>query len=853
MHYWFDATIISMQKVPRLLKYFTITNYKLNLSLNRTKRLFEGVVTMSGVANSDENFIRLHAKDLSIKSVTVNNATVEFIYDEFDELKLKIKVEKENKYLIVINYSGLINDSMHGMYPCYFEHNGVKKELLATQFESHHAREVFPCIDEPAAKATYDVTLITERGVTVLGNMPVKDSLEIDNNLLETSFETTPIMSSYLLAWVVGEMHKKTAFTKNGVEVNIWATPNQSLDSLDFALDISTRTIDFFNDYFGTSYPFKKCDQVALPDFSSGAMENWGLITYREVALLADPKTSSTSDKHYIATVIAHELSHQWFGNLVTMKWWNDLWLNESFASLIEYVAVNAIEPTWNVWQDFASFDSIIALRRDSVAGVQSVQTEVNHPDEINTLFDGAIVYSKGARLIQMLQKYIGDENFKLGLQNYFKKYAYKNTVAEDLWDELSIVSGLNIASFMNKWISQSGYPVLHVELIDNKLTLSQNRLASPRADKDNTLWPIVLNSNNNKIPKILNTKSSTFKLDELTNIRFNVGSYSHFITHYPHQILQSIISDLEKGILTPIARLQILNEQSILANAGIISNAELVVLLNSYTEETVESVWSIIGSTIGNLKKYVDDNKEAEEKLRSLAEKLVNKQYTLLGWTKKDNEQDVDTKLRSIILGLMLYSENKDATKIANKIYANSNITELDAEIRSLILSNFVKYESSLSKIIPLMDTYKKTESSSLRQDICAGLTSTRSLDIAKYILDKVKDPEIIRPQDASRWVIYLLRNKYTKSIVWKWLQNNWDWIEKTFEGDKSYDDFPRYAASALSTKAELKEFKEFFTPMLDTPSLSRVIEMGINEITDRLDSIERDSTAVCEALLSL
>lgn len=258
-------------------------------------------------------------------------------------------------------------------------------------------------------------------------------------------------------------MIHRSAKTSGGVDVAVWATPAQTEASLNFALEHAVKTIEFFNEYFGVDYPLPKSDHVALPDFSSGAMENWGLVTYREVALLADPATTTLASKQYIATVVSHELSHQWFGNLVTMKWWNNLWLNESFATLMEYVAVDAIHPEWNAWLDFATHESILALRRDAIDGVQSVQVDVNHPDEISSLFDGAIVYAKGARLMRMLQTYVGHDAFRAGLESYFKQFAYQNTEADDLWNHLEQASGKQIRQMMDYWISTSGYPVVSV------------------------------------------------------------------------------------------------------------------------------------------------------------------------------------------------------------------------------------------------------------------------------------------------------------------------------------------------------------------------------------------------------
>ncbi len=727
------------------------------------------------------------------------------------------------------------------------------KELIATQFESHHAREVFPCIDEPEAKATFDVTITSEQGVTVLGNMPIKNQIVEDDKLV-TSFETTPKMSTYLLAWVIGELQCKSAKTKSGVTVNAWTTLAQSPESLDFALDIATRSIDFFDDLYDTPYPLQKCDNVALPDFSAGAMENWGLITYREVAMLADPKKTSISTKQNIASTIAHELSHQWFGNLVTMKWWNDLWLNESFASLVTYDAIDALEPSWNTWLDFDSYESVVSLRRDSLAGVQSVQTEVNHPDEIGTLFDGAIVYAKGAKLLKMLRRYIGQDSFRTGLKKYFETFAYKNTIGNDLWSILSEVSKKDVSGFMNLWISRPGFPVLHVKKDKDKIIISQNRLENKieTETKDDTLWPIPLNSNLPDSPEIFDHEYLELTPGDVSAIRFNIGNDGHYVTHYDHGLLQRIISQIRSGELGTTDRLQILNDQIILANAGIIPNSELVELIEVYKNEDSEPVWEIVSMALGELKKFVEGNVSAESNLRKLAATIANRQYDRLGWQIKPNEPESDTKLRNTIISLMLYSEEPDVIKKAIDIYESSKLDELNPDLRGLIISAAVKYgDEKISDV--LLAEYGSNNSSEIKRDICYGLTSTKSKKTTATLLKTLKDTTTIKTQDTAIWIIYLVRNKYSKEETWKWVRKNWKWLELTFSGDKSYDDFPRYIASALSKKKQLDEYDEFFTPLKSDPSLTRVIDMGINEIKNRIALIERDGQSVKQALDNL
>jgi len=839
-----------MQTVSKLIETFVPDNYQLSVDLRRVKREFSGIVTIHGTSVDGAQDIRLHSKDLVIESATLDGKEATFTTESNDELAITHPDLTGGAHVLVIAFSGTITDAMHGLYPCYYEHDGIKKELLATQFESHHAREVFPCIDEPAAKATYDVTLTTEKDVIVLGNMPVASQITNDDTLV-TTFETSPRMSSYLLAWVVGELHKKTATTNSGVEVNIWATPAQTPESLDFGLDIATRTIDFFDDFFGTPYPLSKSDHVALPDFSSGAMENWGLITYREVALLADPKTSSLTNKRQAATVIAHELSHQWFGNLVTMKWWNDLWLNESFANMMEYIAIDALQPDWEIWLDHASYEVLQALRRDSLDGVQSIRSDVSHPDEIGALFDPSIVYAKGGRLLRMLQTYIGNEAFQKGLKQYFQIHAYQNTEANDLWQCLSDASGQDIGLFMNTWISQSGYPVVHVTQDGDQVTLTQEQFFVGPHGESTKLWPVPLNSTCGEMPAILSEKSVTVTRHHTTPLLFNTGSTAHFITHYSPEILSNILLSLDE--LSDIDRLQLLHEQTLLAQGGLISTDQLLPLLTRYKDEKVEAVWDIMSVAINELKKFVETDLAAEKKLRTFVGELANTQFEALGFTAKENEPESDTKLRSLIVSLMLYSEREDVTLQAKTLYESHDITALDPELRTTIMASAVRNASDQSIIDTLLEAHQNTSNSELQEDIAAAITSTKDDTTIDRLIELLKDKAVVRPQDFPRWFIWLLRNRYGRTKLWQWARDEWSWIEERYTGDAHFDSIPRYIASSLVTKQQLDEYVSFFEPLKSKPALKRNIEIGISELIGRVDLIERDGVKVRKALLDL
>ncbi|NLA42809.1 M1 family metallopeptidase [Candidatus Saccharibacteria bacterium] len=837
-----------MTTFSKLTESFTPKHYDLSLTLNREERFFNGTVVITGEFKG-KDYLPLHSKQLEITSATINGEPADVATSDHDELHLNNDNLKPGDQIITLQFNGKITDAMHGLYPCYFEVDGKKQELLATQFESHHAREVFPCIDEPAAKATFDLTLTTEEGVTVLGNMPIEWQRAEPEGLV-TKFETSPKMSSYLLAWVVGDLQKVTQKTKDGVEVNVWSTKAHPLSSLEFALDTGVRTIEFYNEYFDVDYPLPKCDHVALPDFSSGAMENWGLITYRETALLAT-KNTSISARRYIATVITHELSHQWFGNLVTMQWWDNLWLNESFATMMEYIAVDALYPEWNIWRDFASNESVMALRRDSLDGVQSVEVPVNHPDEISTLFDGAIVYAKGARLLRMLQHYIGHDDFRRGLKEYFKKYAYQNTVGENLWEELSKSSGKAIGPLMNSWISQPGLPVVTItQQKDGKSSLLEQEqfFIGPNKPAGRT-WPIPLNSTDPNLPDLM--ESASVLVNTKKHFRLNDGDSAHFITRYQPDHLQTIIEEIASGKASEITRLQILHEQMLLAKSGHISAADLIPLLEAYQQESNETVWSMISLSITELKRIIEGDDKSEQKLRRLAAKLASKQFERLGWDRKEDESENDTALRAIVIGLMLYSEDQDVTNEAHRRFNQKPLENQDPELRAGLIANEIKlFDESGETLKSLLDRYSKETDGDIQSDIASGLTSSRDKDNIKLLLLSQKDAKIIRPQDVFRWFAYLMRNRYARSITWQWMQDEWSWISSQFSGDKSLDYFPRYSANALRTSQELSEYKKFFAKHKENQSLKRAINIGEGEIAGRIEQITRDAPQIANTL---
>ena len=810
-----------------LLDYFTPKNYNLSLNINKSSGRVYGTAIITGEPQADT--VKFHAKNLKITSVTDENGKKLTPKVENDELIL----EPATKY--TIKYTFTLNNNMQGAYLSSYQYQpdgddeSHTEYLVSTQFESHYARECFPCIDEPAAKATFDLKIITpDTEDTIISNMPAKSErvLEyesVDPNLdphtteisLNTKvkkkiveFETTPKMSTYLLAFCLGRFHKKSKTNKHGVKVTTYCALNQDPKTLDFANEIAADSLDYYDETFKIKYPLPKLDQVAIPDFEAGAMENWGLVTYRESCLLAAPGESK-STKEYISTVIAHELSHQWFGNLVTMQWWDNLWLNESFANMMEYVCIDAIRPRYHIWEHFFTGECRVALNRDALPGVQAVQQPVNNPAEIATLFDGAIVYAKGAHLMFMLMRLMGQENFFKGLRDYFNKYKYTNTTGDDLWDALQPYADFDIKNFMDAWITQPGFPVI---------TDGQQQRFLLTGSTDDTKWPL---------PEITDDMSG------------------HYIINLSSMEFAERIEKFKK--LSLEQKIRLLIDRSLLSKTSLVSTSTHLDLLPQIKEESSYAIWSPIMSLVNDLKLFFNPKDKDYQTFQKYVFDLIKTQLNRLGLQPKDREDDSDSKLRQLVIGLALYAQDEKTTKALAKLYSD-DYTAIHPDIRAYVLS--AKQRQNPEIFTVLIDNYQKIADPNIKDDILSAMTdisgNTRKLI---SLLDK---HDIVRPQDHLYLFADLLRNYNTRQKAIDWLYNNWDKVEE-MTGEKSVEDYPRILASSIRTIEESKAFDEFFGPKKTNPVLTRTLDVANGEISARLRLISLDNDGVHRHLSEL
>lgn len=838
-----------MNSVEHFIEKFVPENYNIFLDINRQEKTFSGNVAISGEALNNQ--VSFHQKDLVISSVLLDNQPVEFELDQVGQA-VHLNLPETGSMTLVLEFSGKITDNMTGIYPSYYSVDGIKKEVLATQFESHFAREAFPSIDEPEAKATFDLAIKFDQveGDLVISNMP-ETNVQLRQDTGVWTFETTPRMSSYLLAFALGDLQAKKGQTKNGTEVGIFATKAHKPSSLDFALDIAVRVIDFYEDYYGVAYPIPHSYHLALPDFSAGAMENWGLVTYREIYLIVD-ENSTAETRQQVALVIAHELAHQWFGNLVTMKWWDDLWLNESFANMMEYVSIDAIEPTWNIFEDFQTTGVPLALKRDATDGVQSVHVAVNHPDEINTLFDPAIVYAKGSRLMHMLRRWLGDKDFAAGLKAYFEKHQYRNTIGRDLWNALSASSDKDVASFMDAWLEQPGYPLVTAQVLDDNLILSQKQFFIGDYEEKNRLWQIPLNSNWSGLPDTLSQASltipnySALAAQNEGALRLNTGNTAHYITNYQGQLLDGILNDFAE--LDKTSKLQVLQERRLLAESGEISYADLVPLLTMLSEQTSYMVSAAGEQIISGLNRFIDEGSDSEQNFKQVIKMVAGQNFARLGFEKRDGEADEDEMVRQSAIRLMLKADDETVIAGVHEIFQayQNQLESIPAAIRASVLNNEMKHAETPALVQEYLDAYVTSTDGIFKRQLSNALSNTKDQASLTHILTQWQNKDVVKPQDLATWYAYFLQHSFTQMEVWNWSKENWEWIKSALGGDMSFDKFVIYPSNYFKTEEALADYKTFFEPKLDDMAISRNITMGIKEIAARVALIQQEKAAV-------
>ena len=696
-------------------------------------------------------------------------------------------------------FTGGLNDKLMGFYRSeYTSQDGETRYLATTQFEPTDARRAFPCWDEPAKKATFEVTLVFSDEYQAVSNTPVVEEAFPGPGLKSVRFAETPIMSTYLLVFIVGNLTSIEERAAGGTTVGVWTTPGKE-DQASFALDTSVKLLSYFNEYFGIPYPLPKLDHIAIPDFAAGAMENWGAVTYRETALLVDPDNSSAGTRQRVAEVIAHEMAHMWFGDLVTMEWWDDLWLNESFASWMGNKAVDWLFPEWEMWTQFVNMDTNRALSLDGLKNSHPIEQAVKNPAEVSQLFD-AISYSKGASVIRMLENFLGEESFRKGLNRYLSSHMYDNARTEDLWSALETESGRPVTAIMDSWVKQMGYPVLQVESDrtggQTTLSVTQERFVydrllgdgGPDSDSDNEVWRVPVSASQGSEESAVTVMDGRQTQIDVPGsgdgwVKLNPLQTGFFRVNYSTEDWQRLVPAIESLELHATDRLGVQNDAYALSRAGLLPVTQFLSLAQAYKNEGDASVWSDLASNLRDIEQLISDE-AIHPAYQGFAREIFGPAARKIGWEPKSGEGHLDALLRSTVLSQAGSYHDPDVTAQASERFQKylQDRETLAPNLRGVV---FALAAQSGGKDVydQIWGLEGETDLAEEKIRLLMSLTRFQRPELLNSTLADSLSAKV-RSQDSITLVAGVAANPKGRDLAWEFVKDNWAEFDRRYGG---------------------------------------------------------------------
>jgi aminopeptidase N/puromycin-sensitive aminopeptidase len=758
-------------------------HYTLALTPDLKAATFAGVESIDVTLAEPSNSITLNAAEIAFLSVNASadgkQQTATVALDKQKEQATFTFPEKlpAGKATLVIRYTGILNNELRGFYLSKGDH----RNYAVTQFEPTDARRAFPCFDEPAFKATYDVTLIVDDGDTAISNGPIiADNPGPIAGKHTLHFAATPKMSTYLVAFLVGDF-QCTAGDSDGVAIRVCATPDK-VALTRYGLGIAQYVLHYYDTYFGIPYPLKKLDLIALPDFEAGAMENFGAITYRETDLLLDPSTASLGAKKEVALVIAHEMAHQWFGDLVTMQWWNNLWLNEGFATWMENKPVAAMHPEWHIDQTVAN-DEDGTLILDSQPTTRAIRAKADTPDEINQMFDG-ISYGKASDVLLMVENYLGSETFRKGVHDYLSAHLYANATAEDFWNAQTAASHKPVDKIMDSLVAQPGEPILTFgEPANGKVPVTQKRFfLSPGIQPDPAQkWtlPVCFKSEvEGQDCQILTPARSKLKVPAASLFFANAGGKGYYRSAYPPSLYATLVANVETG-LTPTERISLIGDEWAQVRANKATVGDYLNLVDALKADPNAEVLSGALGGVNTIYERVAATPEEKAALAAWIRSTYAPQYARLG-SPSDNDSPNTRELRARLFGI-LGNYGKDpavlaqARKIAQEYLANP--ASVDATLGQTALAIAARNGDAA-----LFDQLQKVFETSTNPEFQEGalrlLAQFEDPALVERALDYAASGKV-RNQDAAIQFAIALQIDENRDQAWKYIQTHWDKVQ--------------------------------------------------------------------------
>ncbi|BBL45360.1 leucyl aminopeptidase [Nanobdella aerobiophila] len=732
--------------------------YSISLNIDIGKLEYLGYEEISIKFNRPKDRIIINSKDIKISKVKFDNLFVDFrqVGDDLLEINLKKKYSGEGK--LYISFKGKIRNDLIGFYIS----NGEDK-ILTTQFEPTYARYFIPCFDEPIFKARFQLKVSVDKNYDVISNTDI-ESEDINNNIKTVKFKETPLMSTYLLYLGVGKFdYLEDKY--NNKKIRVVADGGKAKDG-EFALNFLKEVLKYYEKYSTIDYPLKKLDLIAVPDFAAGAMENWGAITFRETALLYNDKLYSNSQKVRTMEIIAHELWHQWSGNLVTMKWWDDLWLNESFATYMAYKAIDELYKDEDVSKGrFYLLEKYNAKFADGIIFTHPIKVKVEKEKEIESIFDD-ISYGKGASILNMIDSFIGYDNFRLAVINYLNKYKYYNASAEDLFKEFELISGRDIKSMIERWINKAGYPIIEVNYNRDIISLNQSRFVFNRKENSKWIVPIFLDIQDENINTLFNRGRGRIILKrEPDYFSINRDGIGFYVSNYNN--MNYIINGLKNNKFSYLTRGNILYDEYLLNLFDKVKINKLLDLLDYFKDEDNWFVLNIIYNILYSIN--IHFNLETKSFLKRY-EDIFNKLSNI--------EPNNYSSLIKKYLYYNYYSQIRDYSIIEDSLSKFKSWDKIDNNDR-LIISEVVGTHGGISEFKKFLEHYQKTTNPEEKNIILRGLTSFRRGSLILDLLDKTVDGTI-RLQDWRTVFSYLTKNPESRFILYEWFKDNIGEIKK-------------------------------------------------------------------------
>jgi len=657
--------------------------YELKLSPDLTRWRFTGQEKVSVQITEAVHDIVLNAAELELSRVSLKRAdgrVVEgqvLLDPENERARLRFpEIVPAGSAELLIEFSGILNDKLHGFYrSTYKGADGQDKPLASTQFESTDARRAFPCWDEPALKAVFQVTLLVDEKLTAISNTRVIREKRLEGTgTKEVVFADSIKMSTYLVAFIVGEFEATEAVMAAGAPLRVYAVPGKKLLTR-FALEIGQASLDYFSRYYDIRYPGDKLDLIAIPDFASGAMENLGAITFRETALLVDAEKATRAELERVADVVSHENAHMWFGDLVTMKWWNGLWLNEAFATFMEMLAVDAWKPEWRRWDNF-TISRAAAMQVDGLKSTRSIEFPVERPDEAAGMFD-VLTYEKGASVLRMLEQYLGADAFRDGIRVYLQRHQYANAETTDLWDALENSSEQPVRTLMDSWIFQPGYPLITVEKHGRGLRLTQQifrYLQDGSTSGQRWYVPIFLRAGAKsgifRQTLLLAEKEQTLEFEDSPDwVVVNAGGHGFYRVAYSRELLDALKDSLNDQ-LSSVEKFGLVNDTWAATLAGLVMPSDYLSLIELMRGESDLNIWATIIGSCHNLERILDEDQC--DRLAERVRMLVGPAVERFGWSTRERESELESQLRGdLIAALGTLGEDKPCQQYARELFA--------------------------------------------------------------------------------------------------------------------------------------------------------------------------------------